>query len=114
MKSYLGLVSGTFDPSLPAFDAMLPAGLSIFLGCAGVLFFSVIILKEFSNPLFKFYIKINHFFKHNNLSINVRPNLYESKFLKHRNLIVANHGQYVYVPLPSGHGCKRQKYLLVH
>lgn len=43
MKSYLELVSGTFDPSLPAFD-MLLACLSIFLDCPGVLFFSVMIL----------------------------------------------------------------------
>lgn len=46
MKSYLELVSGTFDPSPPAFDEMLPAGLFIFLGCAGVLFFSVINFKR--------------------------------------------------------------------
>lgn len=46
MKSYLELVSGTFDPSPPAFDNMLPAGLFIFLGCAGVLFFSVINFKR--------------------------------------------------------------------
>lgn len=44
MKSYLELVSGAFDPSLPAFDDMLLVCLSIFLDCPGVLFFSVMIL----------------------------------------------------------------------